>query len=590
MNTYNRGSLDKTLSSFGLSDIDPELLSPSLLHNGFILDRKTASNQNYKKPGKKNSNRKNDYNNGPTESYGVPKNKISQLEGEFEFLTIRPTPRTTTESMEKFDTRFVGSSPPTLPPPSGDIPPFMMQQRLYNTKFKSSSRNSQSTKINENRNQRPQLKKPLTQSRPPFPPPIQSHTPILDKTFVPKEGVGNEGTNPILQLFQNVQKKSSSLSNLFSPKNWFQDKGQGAKRKTVGNQRNNHKFNRRMAAINGPKRTQNNPMRPLIKMVEGNFHHPAKYKYENPVLQKSRDEKSTGSMAKDNKMAIGSRNVDSKQGTKTFGTPPMDIDVAESMQIPIVHDISGTVGNVIPPVRNGELVITRPTDQSQHMLNNGNFGNVIPPVRNGDLIISRPIDESQHVLDNDLLKAEQLAAMIEALADNQVMDEAIKQGYMPMLTNVNNPPKQSPEQSTMPTMNGINKLVQNTRPTDKSLLKAPGVGMFSPVTGKRKSSYGLGFDPSGIHPESGFKPIVVGDVQSMPSLAFSVLDSMPDKVMDSQHSFIAARDMNRIMEGQISDSSDQGIFTPVTTSGQFTNRRMGTEDSSSMIRNAEVIF
>ena len=76
----------------------------------------------------------------------------------------------------------------------------------------------------------------------------------------------------------------------------------------------------------------------------------------------------------------------------------------------------------------------------------------------------------------------------------------------------------------------------------------------------------------------------------MPSLAFSVLDSMADKVMDSQHSFVAARDMNRIMEGQISGSSNQGIFTPVTTSGQFTNRRMGTEDSSSMIRNAEVIF
>ena len=39
-----------------------------------------------------------------------------------------------------------------------------------------------------------------------------------------------------------------------------------------------------------------------------------------------------------------------------------------------------------------------------------------------------------------------------------------------------------------------------------------------------KSSLGLGFDPSGVEPESGFKPMVEGQGSSIPTLAFSVLD------------------------------------------------------------------
>jgi hypothetical protein len=51
---------------------------------------------------------------------------------------------------------------------------------------------------------------------------------------------------------------------------------------------------------------------------------------------------------------------------------------------------------------------------------------------------------------------------------------------------------------------------------------------LQPMKPKRKyngpSTLGLGFDPTAINPESGFKPIVDGQGSSMPTLAFSVLD------------------------------------------------------------------
>ena len=39
-----------------------------------------------------------------------------------------------------------------------------------------------------------------------------------------------------------------------------------------------------------------------------------------------------------------------------------------------------------------------------------------------------------------------------------------------------------------------------------------------------KTSLGIGFDPAGIEPESGFKPIQQYQGSSIPTLAFSVLD------------------------------------------------------------------
>ena len=41
---------------------------------------------------------------------------------------------------------------------------------------------------------------------------------------------------------------------------------------------------------------------------------------------------------------------------------------------------------------------------------------------------------------------------------------------------------------------------------------------------KLPTTLGLGFDPTAIEPESGFKPIVEGQGGSIPTLAFSVMD------------------------------------------------------------------
>ena len=54
----------------------------------------------------------------------------------------------------------------------------------------------------------------------------------------------------------------------------------------------------------------------------------------------------------------------------------------------------------------------------------------------------------------------------------------------------------------------------------------PDVGNFQPISKRKLSttSLGLGFDPTGLNPESGFRPIVKGQGSSIPTLAFSVLD------------------------------------------------------------------
>ena len=54
---------------------------------------------------------------------------------------------------------------------------------------------------------------------------------------------------------------------------------------------------------------------------------------------------------------------------------------------------------------------------------------------------------------------------------------------------------------------------KNSRPKKKKAYKGP-------------STLGLGFDPTAVEPESGFKPIVSGQGSNMPTLAFSVLDGV----------------------------------------------------------------
>merc|ERR1719270_634339 len=158
--------------------------------------------------------------------------------------------------------------------------------------------------------------------------------------------------------------------------------------------------------------------------------------------------------------------------------------------------------------------------------------------------------------------------MIEALADQKVMTDSMKINQLTSLhqdmgTNLAITNQTKPSR----TMNEA----LGSRPTDKALLGLPGQSV-SPLMNKRKSSYGQGFDPSGITPESGFKPIVVGEVQSMPSLAFSVLDSMPDEYLDQQSSNSNSRDMSVLMQQQLGDSNQFQNSQPLTSSQQLSNR------------------
>ena len=59
------------------------------------------------------------------------------------------------------------------------------------------------------------------------------------------------------------------------------------------------------------------------------------------------------------------------------------------------------------------------------------------------------------------------------------------------------------------------------------LIKVESSFNYQPISKRKLATYaslGLGFDPTAIEPESGFKPIVQGQGSSIPSLAFSVLD------------------------------------------------------------------
>ena len=551
INPSDIGSLDKTLSSFGLSNIDPQFLNPSLLHNGFMLDREIATTKTQKHPQRKHAPSQYAPTNLP-QGYRISKHEIHKSP-EYEFLTVRPSATHTTNLDNKMvDPLYLGSTVPTLPPPSGDIPPFVMQQRKYNSKLKTTNAKAPIPQTKGSPNNRPFLNKPLVKSRPPFPPPAQSHISSFDKRITKQNPDHNDGKNPILQLFKNVQEKSSSLSNLFSPKSWFKDKSHVSETKNSGllrtTSKNAHNFNRRMSPIKTTPNVRQSHKRPLIKMVEGNFHHPAKYRYENPVTQKSRDEKSRRDVLKNDKLFTRKlqkeiENIASKPNLKT----PMDIDVAESVQIPVIYDISGVTGKANNPATPGEIV------KGTHM------------------------GHSNEVPLNTMLKAEQLAVMIEALADEKVASNAMQIGYQQNSNKANGLVLQHTVFDKTYSGNALKINQTLSRPTDKSLLGTPGQGML-PLTNKRKSSYGLGFDPSGIQPESGFKPIVIGEVQSMPSLAFSVLDSMPDEILDTQGNYANTRDMTEIMHPHSSGVSQPEDFKSAISTKPMSNRRMSMQE------------
>ena len=529
INKNNRGSLDKTLSSFGLSNIDPQFLNPSLLHNGFMLDREVALTQSEEKSNRINNLSKQISIELPN-GYELSNNGRNRSP-EYEFLTIRPITRNTKQRNEEINPlRLLGNNPPTLPPPSGDIPPFVVQQKKFISKREKANKNISPLQLQGHGNNRPLLKKPLRKSRPPFPPPVQAQKSSFDhKHSLNQEGGETNGKNPILRLFKNVQQKSSSLSNLFSPKSWF---NQGTRNKNSAPLRpvnkNMHNFNHRMASIKTPTNKMNAPIRSPIKMVEGNFHHPAKYRYETPVTQKSRDEKS-------------------RRDDLEKLHPPMDMDAAESIRTPLIQDVSGGVVNTKLHIRPGGTakVVNTEELQKQQM--------------------------------QTMLEAEQLAAMIEAIADKKLMADAMKKAYLPTS---NNEMSSAYFPKSKASNNNAMNLMAETRPTNKSLLRVPG-RVTLPITNKRKSSYGQGFDPSRIQPESGFKPIVVGDVQSMPSLAFSVLDSMPDKFLDTQNKYVDSRDMTEIMQTQPSDIVHRGNLGPITSTLNLSNRRMAIKGAPS---------
>ena len=122
----DNGSLDKTLSNFGLSNIDPQFLNPSLLHNGFMLDREESVKQHSKPPITKMDSLSKYESLDLPQMPGLGRKKMNSRD-EYEFLTVRPTSRTTkTPNINLPDDISLGSSPPTLPPPSGDIPPFIL--------------------------------------------------------------------------------------------------------------------------------------------------------------------------------------------------------------------------------------------------------------------------------------------------------------------------------------------------------------------------------------------------------------------------------------------------------------------------------
>ena len=161
--------MDKTLSNFGLSNIDPQFLNPSLLHNGFMLDREESVKQ-HSKPPITNTDILSKYESlDLSQMPGLGRKKMNSRD-EYEFLTVRPTSRTTkTPNINLPDDVSLGSSPPTLPPPSGDIPPFILHQMQYTSKLKNNDKELPSVIArNDKVGNRPPFKKPLGKPRPPF--------------------------------------------------------------------------------------------------------------------------------------------------------------------------------------------------------------------------------------------------------------------------------------------------------------------------------------------------------------------------------------------------------------------------------------
>jgi hypothetical protein len=78
----------------------------------------------------------------------------------------------------------------------------------------------------------------------------------------------------------------------------------------------------------------------------------------------------------------------------------------------------------------------------------------------------------------------------------------------------------------------------------------------------------------------------------MPSLAFSVLDSMPDKILDIRGNYANTRDMLEMMHSYSSDVNHSGDFISSISTKPISNRRMSMQDSPTgfMSRNPTVSF
>ena len=550
MNKNGPIGLDKTLSSFGLGNVNPQLLNPSLLHNGFILDREMAEAiEQHKKKKQTNNQQYKPVVHNLRERNRKIKNKVSLLP-KSEFMTIRPTLPTVTPTVLKVNTRFAGSTPPTLPPPSGDIPPFVIQQRKYISKLQNDNGNNKIL-IEKVSGIHPRLpQKSLAKSRPPFPPPIQPGPYNFERTGLtnPDKGSGHEKANPILRLFKNVQKKSSTLTNLFSPTTWFQEKKHGVSHQHPGNpklaQRNVHNFNRRMSPARTSSIKKPNPFLQLLKNVNSRQNDQDKSKaiYQDATKQHSRDEKSTRDSSNGFTQSMSSRDQQNKPDKGLMhnsNISPVDLDPTESLRLSQIKEISGIVGDSVLPAHEGKTIEMMETMESQLL----------------------PLPEE--------LTAEKLAAMIEQLADEQLLATATNNEYISRAYKGPNIRDSLVDQAF-----GRNTMAVIPSPV-KTEEPPHGGNTWKTIQSssieKRKTSYGLGFDPSGIQPESGFKPIVHGNVQSMPTLAFSVLDSLPDKVVDRQNKFSNSQGRDEVMPPHT-----RKVGTTLSLQ-RSSNRRMSTD-------------
>ena len=251
----------------------------------------------------------------------------------------------------------------------------------------------------------------------------------------------------------------------------------------------------------------------------------------------SRDEKSTRDSSIGFKQPTGSedhKNIREKGGLHNPKVPLMDVDVALSSKHSHIKETPHIVGDSVLPALTGVATERMETMESQ--------------------LLSMPGE----------LAAEQLAEMIEQLADEQLLLAASNNGYTP-------PPYNPPGSPDALGNQAFSIKATAERPTAMRAEPRQSVntGFAIPESREKDTTiYDLGFDPSGIQPESGFKPMVHGKVQSMPSLAFSVLDSLPDKTLDRQKQVVGTRDMNGPMSPLASNIS------PTTSSQQSPNRML----------------